>query len=199
MTAYTAWRIRCAAHTIRCMVDRVGQVLGVAALAVVDRLRVGVTAVGSGEEVAAGALVHVQAWPRGSVADLTGVVGLSQPATVRLVDRLVAQGLVRRDPGPDRRTVALVLTEVGSRAADAVLAARAAALAPLLRGLSGQEQATLEHLLGRVTAGLAHDRAGAVRVCRLCDRESCASGPGCPLEHTADPDGPRPTRSRTRR
>ncbi len=174
------------------MDNRVVQLLGVTSLAAMDRLR---TAVAAGE-VEAGALVHVQAWPGGSVGDLAGVVGLSQPATVRLVDRLVDQELVRREPGRDRRTVALVLTEAGSRAADAVLVARTQALAPLLADLSSEERATLEGLLGRVVARVAEDRPGAVRVCRLCDRETCTSDPGCPLEHTTRPGDARPARGR---
>lgn len=174
------------------MDNRVVQLLGVASLAAVDRLR---AAVATGE-VEAGALVHIQAWPGGSVGDLAGVVGLSQPATVRLVDRLVDQELVRREPGRDRRTVALVLTEAGTRAADAVLAARAQALAPLLADLSPEERATLERLLGRVVAGVAEDRRGAVRACRLCDREACTADPGCPLEHTTRPGDARPARGR---
>jgi MarR family transcriptional repressor of emrRAB len=181
------------------MEDRLGQLVGVLSLAVMDRLRHHVLADAAVGEVEAGALVHVQAWPGGSVGELAGVVALSQPATVRLVDRLVAQGLLRRDTGRDRRTVALVLTEAGSRAADAVLAARAEALAPLLAELSGQERALLERLLGQVVAGTAHDREEAVRACRLCDREVCTSGAGCPLEHTVRPGGPRPARSTTRR
>lgn len=180
------------------MEARAEQILGVTALAVMDRLRASMAVGAAGGEVDAGALVHVQAWPGGSVGDLAAVVGLSQPATVRLVDRLVRQGLVRREAGRDRRTVSLVLTAAGSESADAVLAAREEALAPLLADLSLEERAGLEHLLGRVTAGLAQDRAGAVRVCRLCDREACASGPGCPLDHTTTPGGPLPSRSATR-
>jgi DNA-binding MarR family transcriptional regulator len=164
--------------------DHADQVLGLTALAVMDRLRASLAAGPAVSEVEAGALVHVQAWPGGSIGDLADVVGLSQPATVRMVDRLVEQGLLSREAGRDRRTVALVPTEAGSRAADAVLEARAEALAPLLRDLSGRERATLACLLGRVAAGLAHDRRGAVRVCRLCDRDVCYSGPGCPLEST---------------
>lgn len=166
------------------MGDRPVQVLGVTALAVVDRLRARVAAGAGLGETEAAALVHVQAWPGGSVGDLGGVVGLSQPATVRLVDRLVGKGLLRREVGRDRRTLSLVLTDEGARTADAVLLARAEALAPLLAGLSPRERDTLEGLLGQVAAGLADDRPGALRVCRLCDRDACTSGPGCPLEHT---------------
>jgi DNA-binding MarR family transcriptional regulator len=181
------------------MADRLGQILGVTALAVMDRLRAAVAAGVAIGEVEAGALVHVQAWPGGSVGDLAGVVGLSQPATVRLVDRLVGQDLLRREAGRDRRTVALVVTEAGSRAADAVLAARAEALAPLLVELSEPERATLERLLGQVAAGLAADRPGAVRACRLCDRRACTSGPGCPLHHTTGAGAVRPARHAPRR
>jgi hypothetical protein len=114
---------------------------------------------------------------------------------VRLIDRLEVRGFVRRQDGADRRTVALVLTTAGSRAADAVLAARAAALGPLLAGLSAQERETLERLLGRVVADLAQDRPAAVHACRLCDRAVCCAGPGCPMEPTAGTGAQRPPRS----
>jgi len=181
------------------MDDHADQVLGLTALAVMDRLRAGLEAGAARSEVEAGALVHLQAWPGGSLGDLAAVVGLSQPATVRMVDRFVERGLLRREAGRDRRTVALVLTAAGSRAADGVLAARAEALAPLLRQLSGSERETLEILLGRVAAGLVQDRQGAVRACRLCDRHTCASDPGCPLENTALPVDLRWQRSATPR
>ncbi|WP_328304001.1 MarR family winged helix-turn-helix transcriptional regulator [Actinomycetospora sp. NBC_00405] len=164
--------------------DRLDQLLGVTALGVLDRLRAAVGDDSGVSEAEAGTLVHIQAWPGGSVGELAGIVGRSQPAAVRLVDRLVERGLVRRGPGADRRTAALVLTDEGSRLAGAVLAARARALAPLLVDLSGPERAALEQLLSRVAAGLATDRADAVRACRLCDRDACYSGPSCPLQHT---------------
>lgn len=174
------------------------QLLGVAALAAIDRLRAAISSSPGLGEAEAGALVHIQAWPGGSIGDLAGVVRRSQSATVRLVDRLVELGLLRREAGVDRRTVALVLTKTGSRAADAVLVARSGALGALLGDLSPRERTTLEDLLGRVAAGLADERQSAVRACRLCDREACKSGPGCPLKHTTDPDSSRPSRSRTR-
>ncbi len=153
-------------------------------LAVLDRLRAAVGDDADLGEAEAGALVHMQAWPGGSVNELAGVVGRSQPATVRLVDRLVERGLVRREPGPDRRTAALVLTEAGSHVADTVLAARAKVLACLMGNLSAAERRAFERLLSRVVSGLAADRRSAVHICRLCDREACMAGPGCPLEHT---------------
>jgi MarR family transcriptional regulator, negative regulator of the multidrug operon emrRAB len=169
------------------MADRPEQLLGVAALAAIDRLRGAVAAVPGVSEAEAGALVHLQAWPGSSVWDLAGVVDRSQSATVRLVDRLVDRGLVERRSGADRRTTALGLTQAGSRAAEAILAARTSALSGLLNGLSPDERDALEHLLEGVVAGVADDRPAALHVCRLCDRGACCSGPGCPLQHTASP------------
>jgi DNA-binding MarR family transcriptional regulator len=171
--------------------DRLGQLFGVTALAAMDRLRVEVGGDADVGELEAGALVHLQAWPGCSLGDLAGVVGRSQPATVRLVDRLVARGLVRRGTGADRRTLALALTDAGARVADAILTARARALAPMLGDLSPREQASLERVLARVAAGIANDWPTAVRACRLCDRRACTSGPGCPLERTIQPGAPR--------
>jgi DNA-binding MarR family transcriptional regulator len=183
---------------IAAMDERTLQLLGVVSLAAVDRLR---DALGAGEprtghdrldETDAGALVHLQAWPGTSVNELAAVIGRSQPATVRLVDRCVERGWLRRDPGRDRRTLALELTDRGTELVDEILAARATVLRPMLGALSAAERADLERLLGRVAARLADDRRTATHVCRLCHRGVCMSGPGCPLEHTMTPGGPRP-------
>jgi DNA-binding MarR family transcriptional regulator len=161
--------------------DRLNQLLGVTALAALDQLRAAVDRDVGLSEAAAGALVHLQAWPGCAVGELAGVIERSQPAAVRLADRLVERGLVERRPGKDRRTVALVLTEAGSHAADAVLTARAETLATLPAGLSASERQSLEHLLGKVVADLATDWTSGLHTCRLCDRAACRSGPGCPL------------------
>src|SRR3954449_5324272 len=99
--------------------DRLAQLLGVVGLAAAERVQ----AVASAEAGHAGggpaALVHLAAHPGGSVNDLAEVLAISQPAAVRTVDRLVADGLLKRRPGADRRTLALFLTP-----------ARAGALAP---------------------------------------------------------------------
>jgi hypothetical protein len=47
-------------------------------------------------------------------------------------------------------------------------------------------------VLAKVVTRLADDRPGATHACRLCDRDVCMSGPGCPMEHTMTPDAPRP-------
>jgi DNA-binding MarR family transcriptional regulator len=129
--------------------------------------------------------VHLQAWPGQPLEALRRALGISQPATVRLVDQLEASGHVERRAGPDRRTRALHLTVAGEHAADALLARRAEPLRGLLAALSPAERTALEPLLERLVAALADDRPSAVHACRLCDRRACTSGPGCPLQHTS--------------
>jgi DNA-binding MarR family transcriptional regulator len=163
---------------------RLANLLGVTALAAVDRLRPPVDEEAGHGGGAAGALVHLRAWPGESVEGLRRVLGISQPATVRTVNRLVADGLLERRPGPDRRTVALVPTAAGRAAAERVLEARAAALAGFLEPLDDRERAQLLPLLERLAAALADDRDGAVRACRLCDRGACCLIAPCPLQHT---------------
>ena len=70
-----------------------------------------------------------------------------------------------------------------------MLDARAGALASGLATLSEAERRTLERLLDKVVNGLADDRATALRCCRLCDRDACADGAPCPLQHTVPAGG----------
>ena len=133
----------------------------------------------------AAALVHLGAYPGESVQDLATVLAVSQPAAVKLADRLAADGLLERRPGPDKRTLALHLTPKGRRAGAWVLADRAQELDDVLAVLDADERARLEPLLEKLVAALADDRPGALTVCRLCDRTTCCGTPGgCPLDHT---------------
>jgi DNA-binding MarR family transcriptional regulator len=168
--------------------DRLAQLLGVTAVTATDRLRRAVESELAHGGSAPAALVHLQAYPGESLEALRQVLGISQPAAVRVVDRLVTEGLVERRAGRDRRTGALHLTAAGDRAASALLARRTQSLRDLLEVLEPAEQAALEPLLERLVAALADDRPQALRVCRLCDRRSCKSAPGCPLRHTSETD-----------
>jgi len=156
--------------------DRLANLLGVTALVSADRMRIATRDA---------ALVHLQAWPGGSIEDLRRVLTISQPAAVRVVDRLGEDGLVERRPGPDARTRSLHLTPAGDAAASDVLERRGDALQTMLEPLGEEERAQLTPLLERLVSTLAHDRSGALTTCRLCDRGACKSGPGCPLDHIA--------------
>lgn len=169
--------------------ERLANLLGVTALAVTDRLRPPLDALAGHGGSAPAVLAHLLAHPGGSVNELRQVLAISQPATVRLVDRLVADGLVVRHPGHDRRTLALELTPAGHAAATRLLSARAEALESMLAVLDGEEATQLEALLAKLTTHLASDRPGALTVCRLCDRDACTRDPGCPLDHTVTREG----------
>jgi MarR family transcriptional repressor of emrRAB len=167
------------------MADRLAQLLGVVALAATDRFRGTVEeSLGRGGASAA-ALVHLDAHPGEPVGALAEVLGVSQPAVVKIADRLAVDGLLERRPGHDRRTIALHLTPAGRRAAARVLVDRAGELGEMVRVLDATERRHLERLLERVVAALADDWFEALRTCRLCDRAACYdAGANCPLDHT---------------
>ncbi len=157
---------------------RVSNLLGALSVAVAGRLD-------TSSEAAALTALHVYLGGR-PIEALRRVLGLSHPATVRLVDRLVAQGLVERAAGEDRRSVALRLTDAGARRAVGVLRARAEATAAVLEALAPEEADRLAPLLERLLAGLVDDRAGARRICRFCDADACGHHVGrCPVTETA--------------
>lgn len=165
--------------------QRLEQLLGVVALAATDRFRHAMEQELGLGGAAPGALVHIQAWPGGSINDLSRVVGLSQPATVRLVDRLVERGLVSRAGGEDGRTRALACTSQGAALVQRMLGERSQHLGGMLAGLSDGEREQLEGLLDRLVGGLVEDRQAALSLCRMCDRSACqGEACRCPLNHT---------------
>jgi DNA-binding MarR family transcriptional regulator len=163
-----------------------GNLLGALALAVSDRLR----AATEGEEddgltaSEPAALVTLAHYPDQSVVNLGRTLGLTHSGAVRLVDRLEADGLLRRTTGGPGRMLALRLTGAGRRAAQRALARREAALGQIVRLLDPGDVATLERLAARLLAGLTTDRSSAYRLCRLCDEPPCAAA-GCPVDHAA--------------
>ena len=166
---------------------RLENLLGAHALTVVDRMEAATTAPSE-----SAALATLLAHPGRGVGWLGDVLGLTDSGSTRLVGRLVAVGLVRREPGADARSRTLTLTAMGRRRARAVLRDRERALTPVLEPLSDAERRTLERLLGKVVAGLADDRAAGLHTCRMCDRDACDAGTrACPLWHTV-PEGDRP-------
>lgn len=107
---------------------------------------------------------------------------LTQSGATRLIDRLVRDGLLRREPGPDRRTFAVYTTPAGREAARAALVERAAACAALLDVLDASERHALTALLEKLLKALPTSLPGAHRICRLCDPAACGHDEGrCPV------------------
>lgn len=160
------------------MSDRTANLLGVIGLAVADRIEAAARAVlaHAGETPAALVVIGYGTGP--SNDSLRRILGLSHPGAVRLVDRLVADGLVERRDGQDRRAVALYLTRRGGERRKSLLKGRLAAIRPLLAPLSAVEEETLAHLLHKMLASMDTTDLQRRTLCRLCDDRVCTD---CPI------------------
>jgi MarR family transcriptional regulator, negative regulator of the multidrug operon emrRAB len=160
------------------MIDRTANLLGVVGLAVADRIAATARDIlsHSGETPAALVVIGYGSGP--SNDQLRRVLGLSHPGAVRLVDRLVADGLVERRPGRDRRAISLHLTATGQSLREDLLSGRLAAIRPLLEPLSGSEQDALAALLHKMLAAMDADDMQRRTLCRLCDDRVCTD---CPI------------------
>ena len=130
----------------------------------------------------------------GSVTQLSSVLGLSHSGTVRLVDRLAVEGLVKRIGAQDRRAVSVVLTTSGRRVALRIRQARSKALTSALSALTSDEvdnlAAALDTMLTTITLARAEERSARSHdrpqpwLCRLCDFAACGRSEGnCPVNN----------------
>ena len=159
------------------MSERTANLLGALGLAVADRIHAAAreTLHRSGETPAALVVVGYGQGP--SNDRLRRVLGLSHSGTVRLVDRLIADGLVRRETAKDRRAVALHLTDKGESMREALLAERLRAVESVLDPLSMAERDAFESLLHRILQGLPDSDLDKRRLCRMCDDRVCTDCP----------------------
>ena len=169
------------------MIDRTANVLGAVGLAIADRIEHAAREVlGRGGETPA-ALVVIGYGVGPSNEGLRRILGLSHPGSVRLVDRLVADGLVERRPGRNKRQIALYLTARGAALRQELLNERLAAVRPLLSSLTDAEQEVIAGLLGKMLSALGTTNLERCTLCRLCDDRVCT---GCPIP--ADKPGVQP-------
>jgi DNA-binding MarR family transcriptional regulator len=160
------------------MMDRTANLLGVVGLAVANRI----------EETARDILNHAGETPAALVVigygfgpsndQLRRILGLSHPGSVRLVDRLVADGLVERHEGRDKRAIALYLTTQGATLREKLLKGRLAAIKPFLMPLTRSEQGVLAELLHRMLSSMETTDLERCTLCRLCDDRVCSN---CPI------------------
>lgn len=160
------------------MLDRTANLLGALGLAVADRIEAVAREVLSraGETPAALVVIGYDAGP--SNEQLRRILGLSHPGSVRLVDRLVSDGLVERREARDRRAIALHLTENGHILRARLMKERLAALTPLVAPLTRPEQETLVALLERMLVSIGNTDLERCTICRMCDDRVCTD---CPI------------------
>lgn len=162
--------------------DTTANLLGALGVAVTDRIRAGIDAVGEHGGQTGAAITAIGILPGLSVGELAGILGLTHPGTVRLVDRLVAEDLVEKTPAADdARALALKLTPLGKQRRRDILAQRGRRLQELLEVLNGAERRQFDLLLRKILRGLDVSRREAYGVCRYCDAGPCFRA-GCPVD-----------------
>ena len=146
------------------MRERLGRVLGMTAKLARERFDQRLRSAGASFPMFV-VLQHAAVSPAVSQRELASGIGIEGPTLVRHVDRLVADGLVRRvRDGRDRRLSRVELTDEG-RAAVKRLGTVADGVDKELRGLfSPTELATLYELLGRIRDHYGKESDGQRRV-----------------------------------
>ena len=158
------------------MDDRLLNLLGALAVALADRIAAATEETLGESATAVAALVTVAQFPGSSLEELRHALGLSHSATVRVVDRLAARGLVTRRPAERGPAVALAPTAPGTRLAAQVLDVRRRVVSEVAGELPGDLREAVETLLDRLTA----DAETGHRICRLCDFATCPQD-RCPV------------------
>jgi DNA-binding MarR family transcriptional regulator len=160
------------------LIERSANLLGAVALALTDRIDEVARAVlnRAGETPAAVVVIGYGLGP--SNDRLRRILRLSHPGSVRLVDRLVEDGLVERRAGSDKRAVALYLTRRGQSLREQLMKGRLAAVRSVLTSLTDEEQDLLNSLLGKVLSAMGTTDLERCTICRLCDDRACGD---CPI------------------
>jgi MarR family transcriptional regulator, negative regulator of the multidrug operon emrRAB len=135
------------------------------------------------------ALVSLAEWADGRSIDvLAEAMRVSHSRAVRIVDRLAAAGLARRESDvADGRRALVWLEPAGRELAERALDARARVLYYAVADLDAADARDLERLLGALLDATTVDAGAASRTCRLCDAHACGHYEGaCPVTRAAD-------------
>jgi MarR family transcriptional regulator, negative regulator of the multidrug operon emrRAB len=162
--------------------DRTTNLLGALALALTDRIGVGMRELLGRSGETAPAIVVLGYAPGLSVEVLRQVLGLSHPGTVRLIDRLADDGLVERRKAVDGRAVALHLTPKGAALRTDLMDRRVDRLEAALDGLTADERLMFGELIARVLKNLPETEMAKHNICRLCAVRLCTD---CPIPGNA--------------
>jgi DNA-binding MarR family transcriptional regulator len=135
------------------------------------------------------ALVSLREWADGRSVDvLAETMRVSHSRAVRIVDRLEAAGLARRESDPsDGRRALVWLEPAGRELAERALDARSRVLVLAVAELDAADMRDLERLLGALLDATTVDLRSAKETCRLCDAHACGHYEGtCPVSRAAD-------------
>lgn len=160
---------------------RAENLLGAMAIGVSDRLQRETQATAGRLGARAAALATMAQWPGYTIEELRHCLGLTHSATVRVVDGLVADGLVTRERVGGGPAVRPRLTSAGEAQARGVIAARSKVLRWLVGRFSDDELAQLTPIVERLLETLTTDFNAGELVCRLCELDVCPQD-RCPVE-----------------
>ena len=169
--------------------SRVANRLGAVSLTLSDRIREATEAATGMAGGLPAALVSLREWADGkSVEVLAEAMRVSHSRAVRVVDRLEAAGLARRESDPsDGRRALVRLEPAGRELAERALDARSRVLRSAIAELDAGDLLDLERLLGALLHATTVDLRAAKETCRLCDAHACGHYDGvCPVSHAAD-------------
>lgn len=162
---------------------KLANLLGAVGLLVQDAL-----ADANASDSASAALICVGSHPDESIGALSQALGISHSGTVRLVEKLVEENLVRRTrTAEDKRSAVLRLTSKGKKRFTPLLKRRQEALAALTDWVSDADTKRLTALFSRMLAESVSSKEDARRACRLCCEDACRPS-GCPVEEAAQAD-----------
>lgn len=122
---------------------------------------------------AAAAIIHLGHAPGSSITQLSEVLSLSHPGTVRLVDKLVDERMVERAKGRDGREKRLSLTVNGDAMRNTLLQQRQEAVMEVMGALFDAEWDMMREFLARLLRSAGQGDLGRQRMCRLCDPGLC--------------------------
>ena len=161
---------------------RLENIVGAMSLAMVDKMEQAFAAETGRGPSAVAALMQIGVEPGLSIERLRRIIALSHSASVRLVDQLVAEGLVRREAsaGSDKRARAIYLTEQGETLFETARAARRRFTEAALSRLSGEERRALDGIVAKMFPALVGPGDDDDVVCRLCDETVCPTE-RCPV------------------
>jgi MarR family transcriptional regulator, negative regulator of the multidrug operon emrRAB len=175
---------------------RLANLLGTLATGITDAISESTIAAADLDGAAPAALIALLDFvPSGSVLALSQVVGLTHSGAVRLVDRLVADGLVTRGSSRDGRARSITLTASGTKLARRVRVARDRVVSRAIEQLTDNDRATLTTLCERLITDVTRHRLEQRRdgdtpaggaLCRMCDFRACGREKGnCPAAEAA--------------
>lgn len=158
-----------------------GNRVGALALAIQDevnkQLGEGATVQGSD----ASALVLLSQNQALGIDSLAKQLMLAHSSTVRLVERLVKSGLVKKDSGRDKRSVDVSLTSKGESVCKDILNIRQACLSRMVSGLDIAHTEIFLKCIDSILHNLTGSNLRGEQICRMCDEVACDLA-DCPVE-----------------